>query len=140
MKFNLPTRERCQEIVNKTGDEFISSINSPFEYEINYNVTINDYIGEATTTIVDSLPYEIDETKSNLDGGIYNKENNTITLIRNYEKRLAHVKIEKMNVFIDQSIFEIFINDGEKVLSGRVFPNKNQYSIRSQNPIKIKLW
>ena len=68
------------------------------------------------------------------------KENNTITLIRNYEKRLAHLKIEKMNVFIDQSIFEIFINDGEKVLSGRVFPNKNQYSIRSQNPIKIKLW
>ena len=70
-----------EEIVNKTGDEFISSINSPFEYEINYNVTINDYIGEATTTIVDSLPYEIDETKSNLDGGIYNKENNTITWI-----------------------------------------------------------
>ena len=70
-----------EEIVNKTGNEFISSINSPFEYEINYNVTINDYIGEATTTIVDALPYEIDETKSNLDGGIYNKENNTITWI-----------------------------------------------------------
>ena len=70
-----------EEIVNKTGNEFISSINSPFEYEINYNVTINDYIGEATTTIVDTLPYEIDETKSNLDGGIYDKENNTITWI-----------------------------------------------------------
>ena len=70
-----------EEIVNKTGNEFISSINSPFEYEINYNVTINDFIGEATTTIVDTLPYEIDETKSNLDGGIYNKENNTITWI-----------------------------------------------------------
>ena len=70
-----------EEIVNKTGDEFISSINSPFEYEINYNVTINDYIGEATTTIVDTLPYEIDETKSNLNGGIYDKENNTITWI-----------------------------------------------------------
>ena len=70
-----------EEIVNKTGNEFISSINSPFEYEINYNVTINDFIGEATTTIVDTLPYEIDETKSNLDGGIYDKENNTITWI-----------------------------------------------------------
>ena len=70
-----------EEIVNKTGDEFISSINSPFEYEINYNVTINDYIGEATTTIVDTLPYEIDETKSNLNGGIYDKENKTITWI-----------------------------------------------------------
>ena len=70
-----------EEIVNKTGDEFISSINSSFEYEINYNVTINDYIGEATTTIVDTLPYEIDETKSNLNGGIYDKENKTITWI-----------------------------------------------------------
>ena len=70
-----------EEIVNKTGNEFISSINSPFEYEINYNVTINDYIGEATTTIVDTLPYEIDETKSNLNGGIYDKENKTITWI-----------------------------------------------------------
>ena len=70
-----------EEIVNKTGNEFISSINSPFEYEINYNVTINDYIGEATTTIVDTLPYEIDETKSNLNGGIYDKETNTITWI-----------------------------------------------------------
>ena len=70
-----------EEIVNKTGNEFISSINSPFEYEINYNVTINDFIGEATTTIVDTLPYEIDETKSNLNGGIYDKETNTITWI-----------------------------------------------------------
>ena len=70
-----------EEIVNKTGNEFISNINSPFEYEINYNVTINDYIGEATTTIVDTLPYEIDETKSNLNGGIYDKENKTITWI-----------------------------------------------------------
>ena len=39
-----------------------------------------------------------------------------------------------------KSIFEIFINDGEKVLSGRVFPNKEQYFIQSEKPINIKMW
>lgn len=35
-----------------------------------------------------------------------------------------------LNIFIDKSIFEIFINKGEKVLSGRVFPNADQSGIR----------
>ncbi|WP_193433840.1 GH32 C-terminal domain-containing protein, partial [Streptococcus suis] len=29
------------------------------------------------------------------------------------------------NIFIDKSVFEIFINKGEKVFSGRVFPDAN---------------
>ena len=104
-----------EEIVNKTGDEFISSINSPFEYEINYNVTINDYIGEATTTIVDSLPYEIDETKSNLDGGIYNKENNTITWI-------IKTNIDENNNTIEfnKTIEVIYINIDNPIISNNV--------------------
>ena len=63
-----------------------------------------------------------------------------LVLTRNYEKRVSHVKIEKMNIFIDKSIFEIFINDGEKVLSGRVFPNENQHLIKSEHPLTIKMW
>ena len=104
-----------EEIVNKTGDEFISSINYPFEYEINYNVTINDYIGEATTTIVDSLPYEIDETKSNLDGGIYNKENNTITWI-------IKTNIDENNNTIEfnKTIEVIYINIDNPIISNNV--------------------
>ena len=104
-----------EEIVNKTGDEFISSINSPFEYEINYNVTINDYIGEATTTIVDSLPYEIDETKSNLDGGIYNKENNTITWI-------IKTNIDENNNTIEfnKTIEVIYINIDNPIVSNNI--------------------
>lgn len=35
-----------------------------------------------------------------------------------------------LNIFIDKSIFEIFINKGEKVFSGRVFPNADQSGIR----------
>lgn len=32
-------------------------------------------------------------------------------------------------IFIDKSIFEIFVNGGEKVLTGRVFPNQDQSGI-----------
>lgn len=35
-----------------------------------------------------------------------------------------------LNIFIDKSIFEIFINKGEKVFSGRVYPHANQSGIR----------
>ena len=104
-----------EEIVNKTGNEFISSINSPFEYEINYNVTINDFIGEATTTIVDTLPYEIDETKSNLNGGIYDKENKTITWI-------IKTNIDENNNTIEfnKTIEVIYIDINNPIVSNNV--------------------
>ncbi|MBF0787913.1 MULTISPECIES: sucrose-6-phosphate hydrolase [unclassified Streptococcus] len=34
------------------------------------------------------------------------------------------------NIFIDKSVFEIFINKGEKVFSGRVFPRQDQTGIK----------
>ena len=104
-----------EEIVNKTGNEFISSINSSFEYEINYNVTINNYIGEATTTIVDTLPYEIDETKSNLNGGIYDKENKTITWI-------IKTNIDENNNTIEfnKTIEVIYIDINNPIVSNNV--------------------
>ncbi|KXT85869.1 Sucrose-6-phosphate hydrolase [Streptococcus sp. DD11] len=38
-------------------------------------------------------------------------------------------KAAKANIFIDKSVFEIFINKGEKVFSGRVFPQEDQKGI-----------
>ena len=38
-------------------------------------------------------------------------------------------KTTTANIFIDKSIFEIFINKGEKVFSGRVFPHEDQTGI-----------
>ena len=35
----------------------------------------------------------------------------------------------QVNIFIDKSVFEIFINKGEKVFSGRVFPAEDQTGI-----------
>ncbi len=48
-------------------------------YNIKYTAEINNYIGKATVAIVDTLPSEIDVEKSDLDGGIYNSTDKTIT-------------------------------------------------------------
>ena len=50
--------------------------------------------------------------------------------------KLAGVSPTTVNIFIDNSVFEIFINKGEKVFSGRVFPHADQNGIliKSGNP------
>jgi hypothetical protein len=67
---------------NKLNDSYTESItkrNDPITYSIEYEVSTKDYKGTSTMTIVDSLPYEIDVSKSSLDGGTYDSINKTIT-------------------------------------------------------------
>ena len=52
------------------------------KYKINYKTKIKDYKGKATIEIIATLPEGttgIDQRKSKLEGGTYNKETNTIT-------------------------------------------------------------
>lgn len=42
-------------------------------------------------------------------------------------------KATKLNIFVDKSILEIFVNDGEKVFTSRVFPQKGQCGIRTKS-------
>ena len=65
--------------ITKTGTELITSSKDEVNYNIKYTATVNNYIGEALVTIVDTLPYEIDESLSNLNGGTYDNESKTIT-------------------------------------------------------------
>ncbi len=49
----------------------------------------------------------------------------------------AHVQLTTattVNIFIDNSVFKIFINKGEKVFSGRVFREPNGIMINLGNP------
>ena len=48
-------------------------------YSITYSTNVDTYIGDAEVTIVDTLPYEIVEESSNLDGGTYEATSKTIT-------------------------------------------------------------
>ena len=65
--------------ITKTGTERITSANQEVSYTITYTAEVTDYIGNAEVTIVDTLPYAIDEGKSDLAGGDYNPTSKTIT-------------------------------------------------------------
>ena len=113
--YKLSNGNYTEEEIEKTSSETIDSIDSQFNYTIKYNVTINDYIGEATTTIVDSLPYEIDETKSNLDGGIYNKENKTITWIIK-----SNITENNRTVTFNEEISVVYLNINDATVTNEV--------------------
>ena len=69
--------------VEKTGTDRITSARQEVNYTINYTANVTDYIGNAEVTIVDTLPYAIDEDNSDLQGGIYDSDSHTITWIEN---------------------------------------------------------
>ncbi|MEJ1299836.1 GH32 C-terminal domain-containing protein [Latilactobacillus sakei] len=45
-----------------------------------------------------------------------------------------------MNLFADQSVVELYINYGAKVMSSRLFPTENQNIIWAEIPQKAQLW
>ena len=70
--------------VEKTSTlEKITDANQEIPYSIKYSGKIDKYIGTAKVTIIDKLPFEIDESKSNIGDGIYDSVNKTITFIEN---------------------------------------------------------
>lgn len=72
--------------VSKTGTKEITRKNAEVGYKLNYKAVIKDYIGNAKVTYIDKLPYEIDEEKSDISGGKYNKETKTIVWEETYDK------------------------------------------------------
>ena len=70
--------------VEKTSTlEKIIDANQEIPYSIKYSGKIDKYIGTAKITIIDKLPFEIDEAKSDIGDGIYDSVNKTITFIEN---------------------------------------------------------
>lgn len=72
--------------ITKTGTDEVDSIDAIFDYQIHYHTIIKDYIGDATITIVDTLPYTINEELSDLNGGIYDAATKTITWKENFDE------------------------------------------------------
>lgn len=71
--------------IRLTLPEEITTKTQKVNYKLEYTSTINDYRGSGTTTIIVQLPYHIDESKSNLNGGTYNSDLKTITWITTEE-------------------------------------------------------
>lgn len=65
---------------NEPNSELIlTKEDSAITYNIRYNSTIKNYIGNATIDIVDTLPANIDVEKSELADGYYDEQKHTIT-------------------------------------------------------------
>ena len=67
------------------GTKKITSKNDKVTYNFVYNATVSDYIGNGVITIVDTLPYKINASESELAGGVYNENDKTITWTINWE-------------------------------------------------------
>lgn len=66
-------------IIKASDTTEVTDLNQKIQYTISYSSTIVDYRGDATLTIIDTLPYEIDEDNSELADGVYDKDAKTIT-------------------------------------------------------------
>ena len=95
--------------ITKTGTEQVTSSSQEVNYNITYNAKVTNYIGEALITIVDILPYEIDENLSNLDGGTYDKESKTITWRETIDHINTYVNAD-YNVELSKNISVVYSN------------------------------
>lgn len=70
---------QIQSEVSIVGPDTIDNKLASVPYTINYSAHLDDYIGNTKGTFVVHLPYSINEAESELDGGIYDADNLTIT-------------------------------------------------------------
>ena len=77
--YRLKTPNITNQVINKTGTDRITVANQEMSYTVTYTANVTDYIGNAEVTIVDTLPYAIDEAKSDVAGGTYDSASKTIT-------------------------------------------------------------
>ena len=108
--------------IEKTGTEEITSSTDEVNYEINYNATVTDYIGEGTVTIVDYLPYAIDKGKSDIANGTYDSEDHTITWVEDIGHINTYEEGEPKEVNITKNIKVVFngLDASKETMTNRV--------------------
>ena len=91
--------------VEKTGTERITSLGDKVEYQVKYKATVDEnYTGSVQVKVVDQLPYEIDTDKEyNLDGGVYNASNKTITWTGTEKEITKNISLVYKNIDISQT-------------------------------------
>ncbi len=71
--------------MDENGTPTLTKENGEISYRISYTTVITNYIGKAKIEIVSTLPSGINTDKSELAGGRYNQNTNTITWIEEIE-------------------------------------------------------
>lgn len=109
--------------VSIKAPEEITSKTQKIDYKVEYSSTINDYNGSGTITIKVNLPYRIDESKSNLNGGTYNNDLKTITWIIYEENINASSEQKEININKDFSVIYSNLLSTDRTINTSVTSN-----------------
>lgn len=71
-------------ITKQSTKNKITSSSELIDYQVSYRASISNYVGIAKVIVVDTLPYEIDEANSNIDGAVYDNDRRTLTWEESY--------------------------------------------------------
>ena len=100
--------------ITKTGTTTIESLDQEITYNINYTAKITDYSGKATVKLIDTLPYAIDEARSDLAGGTYDAQAQTIT----WEEPVENIQItEEKEITVNKTIKVVYKDVSPDVVS-----------------------
>ena len=103
-----------EQSISKNGTATIDSLNGEITYNINYTARITDYSGRATVKLIDTLPYAIDEARSDLAGGTYDAQAQTIT----WEEPVENIQItEEKEITVNKTIKVVYKDVSPDVVS-----------------------
>ena len=127
-----------QQVINLSEVSFTIGTNS---YELEIEVTEDNELylfADADNSSHLSLKIDVKNGKIEL-----NRANLPVSWAENYgTTRSTHVapgKV-KLNLFADTSSLEIFVNDGEKVMSSRIFTAPKNTYLFAQNSLSANVW
>ena len=133
---------RLTTTIEKSGTTELTSRNDLVTYNIKYNATVVDYIGDGTITITDTLPYKIDSNSSELNGGVYNDSNKTITWIESWTGIDSYNNLGSKEITKTIRVKYIdFPSSGviNNVVSGKIVLSNNTRTVEGTLSTSIKL-
>ena len=127
--------------IAKSGTDKITNKTDFVSYKITYKTKIEDYLGQATIKIVDTLPYEIDENHSNIAGGVYDSSTKTITWTIN--KNIASINEPEIVIEKDLKLKYLNINSRSRemvnIVDGVVTLDSKERSVENQFLTKVEI-
>ena len=114
--YRLKTPNITNQVINKTGTDRITVVNQEMSYTVTYTANVTDYIGNAEVTIVDTLPYAIDEARSDLAGGTYDAQAQTIT----WKEAVEGIQLtEEKEVTINKTVKVVYTGIRQETTYGK---------------------
>ena len=112
--YRLKTPNITNQKIQKTGTEKIESLDQEITYNIKYTADLLDYTGNVTVKLVDTLPYPLDTTKTNIEedlaGGRYDEATKTIT----WEEQVNDIKATEVKEINVEKTITVVYKDVDK--------------------------